>query len=168
MPALGRSPTGTKEKRAIRRTKALELRASGLSIRDIADKLNTGRTTIAKDIKTGLAELAAHEHEHADELRTLQHKRLEKVIAESFNIIETTDDYNTKLKALEQVRRTVETIARLFGLNVEQATVSVDQRSVTFIIETDNTPPNHKANGTGNSQSQSVAETGDVPAIDGA
>jgi len=136
MGSLGNTPAGTRERMAHNRAKAMELRIGGMSYRSIAEQLGVGSSSITRYLQDGLTRLAQKETENAEQLRAIQHERLEGIVTTAMNIAAndgTTDEI--KLRALETIRRTVETIARLFGLNVEQAIVSVDQRSVTFVIQ---------------------------------
>ncbi len=165
MADLGRTACGVREQRAERRARVFKLRTGGLSIRDIAPVVGTSRSTVAADIRDELKLLARETHESADQLRAIQHARLERLVAEAFSVIaRAKDNDDMRLRGIESIRRTCETIARLFGLNVEQPpTVNLDARSVTFVIS--QAAP---TNGTDHSQPDGHAETVAVPQLQSA
>ncbi len=147
MGNLGNQPAGKREAMAIRRQRVLQLRVAGSSQRSIAEQLGVGTTTVRKDIMHELGQLATETHEQADKLRVLQHQRLEHVVVKATELLDSENEH-TRLKACEQIRKTVETIARLYGLNIEQATVNVDARQVIYqAIPDDGAPRNNHNQG---------------------
>jgi predicted DNA-binding protein YlxM (UPF0122 family) len=62
-----------------RQEKAIQLRRSGLSLREIASRLEVNVATIHSDIKTMLAEAIKENVDNADQLRAMEIERLDRM-----------------------------------------------------------------------------------------
>ena len=112
MPNLNRR-TGEKEMIAERRVKALELRKTGGSYRQIGRALGVSQETAHKDVMHGLAELATQAHGHAEEYRALEVERLDVAILAVATLVRAGD-----LAAIDRWIRLSESRRKLLGLDL--------------------------------------------------
>src|SRR5262245_26206534 len=98
--ALDNQPTGTRETAAARRQQALELRKAGASYRAIGAQLNISEAQAHRDIKAALARLAELELASADELRTMELARLDRLTIEAARVLSATHPYVSGGKVL--------------------------------------------------------------------
>ena len=108
-----------------RRVKALELRLSGKSYRQIGAELGSNRQTAYEDVQFML-----HEHcaETAEEVRGQEVQRLDVLLLAHWENAKTGD-----LKAGEFVLKTMGQRARLLGL--EQTTVTMNVRQQRQMVD---------------------------------
>jgi len=132
--AIDNQPTGTRETAADRRVKALDLRKSGAPYRAIAAQLNISEKTAHQDVQRALRTLAELELASADELRTMELLRLDKLTLEAARILSATHPYvaggrvlhgltddGPKLQAIDRLLRISESRRKLLGLDAPQA-----------------------------------------------
>jgi orotate phosphoribosyltransferase-like protein len=96
-----------------RQEKALQLRRSGLSIREIASRLETSPATIHGDIKTMLAEAIKENVDNAEQLRALEVERLDRM-----TLVLQPQVNNGHLGAIDRAIRISERRAKLLGLDM--------------------------------------------------
>jgi hypothetical protein len=108
---------------ADRRTKLLQMRLAGVDYDTIADRLDYGSASTArKDFTRAMRETLELEAEKADELRTLELQRLDRLQAAAW-----ADALKGNLRAIETVLKVVDRRCRLLGLDAPlrlDATVS--------------------------------------------
>jgi hypothetical protein len=108
---------------ADRRTKLLQMRLAGVDYDTIADRLDYGSASAArKDFTRAMRETLELEAEKADELRTLELQRLDRLQAAAW-----ADALKGNLRAIETVLKVVDRRCRLLGLDAPlrlDATVS--------------------------------------------
>ena len=97
---------------AIRREKALELRASGQSIRAIADKLGVSKSQVQRDIEKELQAAAEGRKKIAGLIIDLELAKLDALEKKAWEHI--TDG---ELSAIDRVLRSMERRAKLLGLD---------------------------------------------------
>jgi len=97
---------------AARREKALELRASGQSIRAIADKLGVSKSQVQRDIEKELQAAAADRKKIAGLIIDLELAKLDALEKKAWEHI--TDG---ELSAIDRVLRSMERRAKLLGLD---------------------------------------------------
>lgn len=97
--------------RAQRRAEAVRLRASGMTLGQVADRLGVSEATARRDVTRALDRLAAHSAHHADRLRELDGVRIEALIAA------WTERAASDPAAAAVVLRALDQFARLYGLN---------------------------------------------------
>lgn len=112
--------------RKIQQARALELRAQGIGVRDIAVDLGVGRSTAARRLRDALADLGA---EKSEEMRSTVEVRLDAVLRRLYALLAGTDDPRQELKILNAILACERDRARLFGLNVPTALVLQIERS---------------------------------------
>lgn len=99
---------------ADRRLKALDLRIQGKTYNDIAKALGVGYKTAWDDVHHSLI---VREAELVPKLRAIEEERLDRVIAECFDIMQARKGTEMALKAADRILRAVHTRAGLLGLN---------------------------------------------------
>ena len=97
---------------AARREKTLELRASGLSIRAIADKLGVSKSQVQRDIEKELQAAAEGRKKIAGLIIDLELAKLDALEKKAWEHI--TDG---ELSAIDRVLRSMERRAKLLGLD---------------------------------------------------
>ena len=95
-----------------RREKALELRASGQSIRAIADKLGVSKTQVQRDIEKELQAAAEERKKIAGLIIDLELTKLDELEQEAWKHIAAGE-----LSAIDRVLRAMERRAKLLGLD---------------------------------------------------
>jgi hypothetical protein len=103
---------GARERAALRRQEALELRVQGKSYRRIGEALGVSGKTAHGDITKALADLAAKEQHLTREMRQLDLARIDKGIAGLTPAYEAGDP-----KAVTAMVRLLERRAKLLGLD---------------------------------------------------
>src|SRR6266545_6444586 len=129
MPRKDANP-GKREAAAERRVQALELRKAGVSYRAIGAQLSISEKTAHQDVQRVLARLAEMELASADELRTMELLRLDKLMLEAARILAATHPYvaggkvllnltddGPKLQAIDRLLRISESRRKLLGLD---------------------------------------------------
>jgi hypothetical protein len=134
---------------AERRQRALELRKAGASYRTIGAQLNISEKTAHQDVQRALGHLAELELASADELRTMELLRLDKLMLEAARILAATHplisggkvltgftesgkpigltDDGPKLAAIDRLLRISESRRKLLGLDMQPgATLPTD------------------------------------------
>lgn len=99
-----------------RRSQALQLRRAGLSIRDIAARLNCNHQTVHNDITRALQAAIDENTQSADKLRALELDRLDRMLLGLTPLIYPTNNKPVDLKAMDRAIRIVEQRAKLLGL----------------------------------------------------
>lgn len=94
---------------------ALDLRAQGLSYRDIADRLGIGRTTAHRYVTRELAYLAQECREDAEQIRTLELQRLDALYVIAARVASDGD-----LAGIDRCVKIAERRAKLLGLDQAQ------------------------------------------------
>lgn len=95
---------------------AAELRATGLSYREIGARQGVSGPTAYRRVKAALAAVPV---EAVNELRTVEGSRLDILIRRAMLLVLADGgDPNVRLRAIEQVRRLSESRRRLFGIDV--------------------------------------------------
>jgi transposase len=93
-----------------RRSKAVELRAKGLSYQEIAHELQVSKASIVSDIQYLREQAKQYIKEYVTEHLPEQYQvcltALDKIIKRAFDILETTDDNREKLHAMELFKDT--------------------------------------------------------------
>lgn len=97
---------------AARREKALELRAKGMSIRAIADKLGVSKSQVQRDIEKELQAAAERRKKIAGLIIDLELAKLDALEKKAWEHI--TDG---ELSAIDRVLRSMERRAKLLGLD---------------------------------------------------
>ena len=100
---------------AIRREKALELRAKGMSIRAIAGKLGVSKSQVHRDIVKELQAAAADRKKIAGHIIDLELAKLDELEQEAWKHIRAG-----KLSAIDRVLRSMERRAKLLGLDAAE------------------------------------------------
>ena len=97
---------------AARREKALELRASGQSIRAIADQLGVSKSQVQRDIEKELQAAAADRKKIAGHIIDLELVKLDALEKTAWEHIQ-----DGELSAIDRVLRSMERRAKLLGLD---------------------------------------------------
>jgi len=97
---------------AIRREKALELRAEGRTIRAIADKLGVSKSQVQRDIEKELQAAAADRKKIAGLIIDLELVKLDAIEKTAWEHIQ-----DGELSAIDRVLRSMERRAKLLGLD---------------------------------------------------
>src|SRR5690348_10907842 len=97
--------------RAVRRTRVLEARVQGRSLRAIAAELGCAPATAMRDLHHALGELAQLEQDRTAELRVLELARLDRLLAALADKIDAGD-----VGAINAAVRISERRSRLLGL----------------------------------------------------
>ncbi len=97
---------------AARREKSLELRAKGMSIRAIADKLGVSKSQVQRDIEKELQAAAERRKKIAELIIDLELAKLDALEKKAWEHI--TDG---ELSAIDRVLRSMERRAKLLGLD---------------------------------------------------
>ena len=97
---------------AARREKALELRASGQSIRAIANELGVSKSQVQRDIEKELKAAAEGRRKIAELLIDLELTKLDELEQEAWKHIR-----DGELSAIDRVLRSMERRAKLLGLD---------------------------------------------------
>ena len=97
---------------AARREKALELRASGQSIRAIADKLGVSKSQVQRDIEKELQAAAERRKKIAELIIDLELAKLDALEKKAWEHIT-----GGELSAIDRVLRSMERRAKLLGLD---------------------------------------------------
>ncbi len=100
---------------AQRQGQALELRASGASLRQIAERLGVSHEQIRLDIQAALSEAIKENVNNAETLRTMEVHRLDNMLLRIQPLINAGD-----LKAIDRGLRISEQRAKLLGLYAPQ------------------------------------------------
>jgi hypothetical protein len=103
---------GGRERAAVRRQRALELRITGMPFREIGRQLGVSGCQAHHDIARSLAELAAREQDQARIARQLDLERINKALAGVMPKAEKGDP-----QAVNALVRLLELRARLLGLD---------------------------------------------------
>lgn len=112
--------------RKLQQARALELRAQGLGVREIAVDLGVGRSTAARRLRDALADLGA---EKSEEMRSTIEIRLDGVLRRLYALLASNDDPRQELRILNSILACERDRARLFGLAVPAALVLQIERS---------------------------------------
>jgi DNA-binding CsgD family transcriptional regulator len=111
--------------------RCLELRANGLSFREIARELKVAPATAYKAVARGLAAVNAGCREQAQELRALEALRLDQMQAALWQqAIEERD-----VRAIDRILRIMERRARLLGLDEperRETNLKIDPQEAKF------------------------------------
>ena len=114
-----------------RQTQALELRKAGLTYNEIATRLGYNSYQAAyKAVKTALKQLAEQTSHSANELRTLENERLDRL----HTIAWQQATQNRDLAAVDRAVRISERRAKLYGLDLNekrQADAATQQAELT-------------------------------------
>lgn len=118
--ANGKKSQAAAIEREARRSQALQYRRAGLSIREIASRLNCNHQTVHNDITHAL-QAAIDENTHsADKLRALELDRLDRMLLGLAPLIYPAGNAPVDLKAMDRAIRIVEQRAKLLGLYAPQ------------------------------------------------
>ena len=98
-----------------RREKALELRAKGMSIRAIADKLGVSKTQVQRDIEKELQAAAEERKKIAGLIIDLELTKLDELEQEAWKHIAAGE-----LSAIDRCLRIMERRAKLLGLDAAE------------------------------------------------
>jgi hypothetical protein len=109
---------GARERAALRRQEALDLRVQGKSYRKIGEALGVSGKTAFGDIQRSLADLARLERGKAEDARRLDLLRIDKGIAGLSAAYEAGDP-----KAVTAMVKLLERRAKLLGLDAPQRTL---------------------------------------------
>jgi len=106
---------------ATRREQSLQFRRAGLSLRDIAARLNVDPKTIHEDIRVMLAEAIKENVDSAEQLRALEIERLDRMLLSLSPMLNPAAFPGQKaplpdLKAIDRALRISEHRAKLLGL----------------------------------------------------
>lgn len=107
-----------------RRSQAVALKLGGATWQQIADQLGySDRGAACKDVSRALEQSRAELRENAEELRTLQHERYQRLLMAVWPMAVQGD-----LRANEQAARLVDRITNLLGLNapIQHEVITVD------------------------------------------
>lgn len=115
-----RTHPGEKERMADRRSKALELRMTGMRYEAIGQELGVSMQTAHKDVKTAMDELAEYQQTQSIQLRNMELIRLDSALAKVHEVLGETGDPETKLKAVDRLIRISESRRKLLGLDQPQ------------------------------------------------
>ena len=107
-----------------RRVKCLEYRKAGLSYREIGQRLNIQHSAAYKHVKKALSRLREDVHEQAEDLRTLEMERADKLFFLAYKAA-----LNGDLSAIDKAIRVMERRAKLCGL--DEATRTEISGSIT-------------------------------------
>lgn len=105
---------------------AVELRAQGLNVEEVAEDLGVSVTTAKRRLRHGLG---LSQPEDVDYLRAEQEVRLDVALREVAKVLgnpDTTDDL--RLKAVDRLHKNVEQRSRLLGLDYPRAVVEEEAR----------------------------------------
>lgn len=94
------------------RQKAFDYRKMGVSYRDIAKNLNVSVATAHKYVSEELARIAKDTAEKAEELRTMEGERLDRIFRSGFEAL-----VNGDLKGADVCLKAMDRRARLYGLD---------------------------------------------------
>jgi len=121
----------------VRRAEAVELRAAGLSYRQIANRLGVDVAVAHRDVRKALKVYAERESVAVESARELEARRLDHALQQVARVLaDDAIDHDVRLRAVDRLVRISESRRRLLGLDVDQsATVAVDGRTVTFNIQ---------------------------------
>ena len=111
--------------------RCLELRANGLSFREIARELKVAPATAYKAVARGLAAVNAGCREQAQELRALEALRLDQMQAALWQ--QAIDERDCK--AIDRILRIMERRARLLGLDEperRETKLEIDPQAAKF------------------------------------
>lgn len=108
----GAKTAPTKVQAATRREKTLELRASGQSIRAIADQLGVSKSQVQRDIEKELRAAAEERRKIAGLIVDLELAKLDELEQEAWKHIRAGE-----LSAIDRVLRSMERRAKLLGLD---------------------------------------------------
>jgi transcriptional regulator len=111
---------GQSEEAAERRVRALQLRILGLSYRRIAAELNVSEAQSFRDVQSELDRLAKQAQENAEQLRTLELRRLDEMQAAIAPQLFPAKGNNANLGAIDRALRIMERRARLLGLDAPE------------------------------------------------
>lgn len=99
-----------------RRTKALELRRSGLSLRDIGGKLGVSAKQIQRDLLAALGGMSETNAQTAAIDRAIELERLDTMFQRIWPLAAPAEDQTPNLKAIDRVLKIIDQRARLLGL----------------------------------------------------
>ena len=103
---------GARERAAVRRGEALELRMSGLRYRQIAAQLGVSAQQIHRDVTKALLEVAALSEEDAEAVRELETQRLDTLLTAHWD-----EAIGGDRKATECVLRILTRRAKMLGID---------------------------------------------------
>lgn len=111
-------------KKAEKVVEAFELRKLGYGFRDIGKAIGVGSTTAYRYVRQELDRLAKEAHEGAEQLRLIEHGRLEDSYREAQHGIQATRVSGllngAHVRYLEQARKISESIRKLYGLDAPE------------------------------------------------
>lgn len=123
-------PPGVREKAALNRERALELRLAGATYRQIGKAIGVGPSRAFRYVQHVLAEVAARSEEKADELKRLEDQRLDALLLSWWGRA-TAGDKDAAAIAL----RVLERRAKLHGLDAPaKSDVTTDGKPVRFVV----------------------------------
>ena len=99
-----------------RRQEALQLRTAGFTYEMIAEKIGVSPSRAYEYVKKILQDTRT---EAADEFRSVLLERLETALRHSFGLLSSPDP-DVRVKAINEIRKLVETTSKLFGLNAPE------------------------------------------------
>jgi transposase len=99
--------------RKLQQARALELRARGLGVRQIAVDLGVGRSTAARRLRDALHDLGT---ETSDQMRSTIETRLDSVLQRLHELLDTNTDPRQELKILSAILACERDRSRLLGL----------------------------------------------------
>lgn len=107
MPLKGQIETSI-----VRREKALELRMAGMSYYYISKELGVSKSTAFSDVQKALKEIQSRYTEVAENIRTIELARIERLILGIWHSARKGD-----LQAIDRINRLMERKSRLLGLD---------------------------------------------------
>lgn len=113
---------GTSAKKSAKVVEAFDLRCRGYRFRDIGKAIGVSSTTAFRYVSEELKRLAKEAREGAEQLRAIEHTRLEDSYREAqFGIQRTRNsDTGAHVRYLETARKISESIRKLYGLDAPE------------------------------------------------
>jgi DNA-binding CsgD family transcriptional regulator len=128
----GKAPTSpSRVRHAERVAQALAMRIEGASTPQIAAALGISRSGAWRLLDGALAKLSAEIRDETEQLRAIQHARLERAVADVTPKAEAGD-----MSAYRVLVRLLEAEARLLGLNLEQPPAGEMVASIEILYST--------------------------------
>jgi predicted transcriptional regulator len=114
---------------AVRRSRALELRITGMSERRIASVLGVSQPVVHGYLVSELADVKAHDQAHRDELREIERERLEMVLARWLPIaVHPNLDVSTDVQGADGKRKHIELADYMAGCKAAELVVKISAR----------------------------------------
>lgn len=104
-----------------RRKNAIELRKAGISYQRIADTLGTTPSNVHKMVCKSLDLIREHTDENAQEVRTLELQRLDKLFQHAYSAV-----INGDTRAIDQALRCMERRAKILGIDAPSKVAQTD------------------------------------------